>query len=54
MPISLPMCGINRDDVETFWQGLRARLLARGWVNPPQRLCWPALLPAHWRDVPAL
>ncbi|WP_237832693.1 phosphate/phosphite/phosphonate ABC transporter substrate-binding protein [Obesumbacterium proteus] len=50
MRVSLPMYGINRDDVELLWQGLSRWLAQEGEADLPPHLCWPDDLYAHWQQ----
>lgn len=50
MRVSLPMYGINRDDVELLWQGLSRWLAQEGEEDLPPHLCWPDDLYAHWQQ----
>jgi len=54
MLVSLPMYGVELNDVEQFWQALRNKLAASGLDSLPPTLEWPQPLLGHWQQVDLL
>lgn len=50
MLVSLPMYGVELNDVEQFWQALRRQLVALGLGSLPAEVEWPERLLGHWQD----
>jgi len=54
MLVSLPMYGVELNDVEQFWQALRDKLAASGLDSLPATLEWPQPLLGHWQQADLL
>jgi len=54
MLVSLPMYGVELNDVEQFWQALRNKLAASGLDSLPPTLEWPQPLLGHWQQADLL
>jgi len=54
MLVSLPMYGVELNDVEQFWQALRDKLAASGLGSLPPTLEWPQPLLEHWQQADLL
>lgn len=50
LAVSLPMYGVNHQQVELFWLALRDTLQQLGMAEVPQALSWPQDLLAHWQS----
>lgn len=50
MLISLPMYGIQPQDVQPFWQRLSQQLRYYGVAGVSEQLAWPSDLLQHWQD----
>lgn len=54
MLVSLPMYGVDLNDVEQFWLALRDKLAASGLDSLPATLEWPDRLLGHWQQADLL
>lgn len=54
MLVSLPMYGVELNDVEQFWLALRDKLAASGLGSLPATLEWPQPLLGHWQQADLL